>query len=182
MVSIEAVLAARRNEKYTLPRDSGALARHHLQKAEEFLLVKKSEQFPPRFILFTEDQELVIDGRQFMKDGSARDDLVAIAKVVAKRIGAIASVFMSEVWLALASKEEREQFIKSGKAFRPSLHPNRIECMMAAGEYAGMKTRVVSSSMVRDSSGAIISFKPMLLPDGTFDGRFCGILEGSRTQ
>ncbi len=176
-MSVEAVLAARRNEKYTLPRDSAGLAKHHLEEAEEFLLAKKNEQFAPRFILFTEDQELVIDGRQFMEDGSARDVLVTIAKLIAKKIGAIASVFMSEMWFAIATQEETEQFLNGGKEIRPSLHPNRIECMMAVGEYAGMQTKVVASSMVRDSSGAIISFKPMLLPDGMFEGRFCGILE-----
>jgi hypothetical protein len=181
MMTEEGVLAvavARRNVKYALPRDSEGLAKHHLQVAEEFLLSKKNEQFAPCFILFTEEQELVIDGRQFMQDGAARDVLVVLAKKVAKKIGAIASVFMSEVWLALATREETEQFLKDGKEMtRPSLRPDKIECMMAVGEYAGMKTHVATSSMVRDSAGAVISFKPVLLPGTTFDGRFSGILE-----
>lgn len=172
-----AVAVAKRTVKYEFPRDSQGLARHHLNVAEEFLLNQKGEQFAPCFILFTEELELVIDGRHFMEDGGARDVLVALAKKVAKKIGAIASVFMSEVWLTLATREETEQFLKDGKEMtRPSLHPDKIECMMAVGEYAGMKTHVATSSMVRDSAGAIISFKPVFLDGTTMDGRFSGIL------
>lgn len=173
-----AVAMVRRSVKYALPRDSEGLAKHYLGEAEKFLLSEKKEQFAPCFILFTEEQELVIDGRQLMRDGSARDVLVAVAKKVAKKIGAIASVFMSEVWFAQATAEETERFLKDGKEIRPSLRPDKIECMMVVGEYVGMKAKVATSSMVRDSAGAVISFKPMLLPGGSFDGRFCGILEG----
>jgi hypothetical protein len=167
-----------RKLKYDLPRDSEGLARHYLRDAEEFLLANSKEQYAPCFLLFTEEDQLLIDGRGFMDDGETREEFSYAVRSIAKKVAAIASVFTSEMWLAMSTPEEAEEFLRSGKEIQPSTHPGRIECIMSVGEYQGMGSYIAASSMIRNSSDAIISFKPALIPTEGFEGRFCGILDG----
>lgn len=158
--------------KYDLPRDSEGIALAYLGKADDFLSANKSSPLPPVLVLFTEDDEHVIDGRPFMRDGDHREVLAALGRELAVRVGAIASAFLSEAWLALSIGKPLD--------CPPSRHPERMEAVIAVGEYRGMRAKARALTIVRDPEGKVSSLKPFLMPDGSdFDGRFTGILPGS---
>lgn len=167
----------RRAAKYTHPRDSMGIARIYLDKAEEFLMVHKESQIPPAFILFSENEALTLDGRFLMESGDDKDVFAFLAKKMAKEVGAIASVFTSEIWFAKATPEEQERMRNGGEHMKPSQNPDRVEGVMVVGEYKGTKPAMAGSSIVRDTNGLVMTFKPFLMPAGMeFEGRFAGII------
>lgn len=171
------VTVSRVARKYDLPRDSKALAGHYLGIAEGFLLAERGKvQFPPCFMLFSETQEISLDASELVTTGDEKDVLVSLARMVAKEVKAVASVFLSEVWLSVTTQKEYEEALGRGREILPSQRPDRQECLMAAAEYAGMKPEISLSVIVRNSMGEAISFKPSLVQGVSFAGRFAGIL------
>jgi hypothetical protein len=167
----------KRAEKYAQPRGSEGIAKMYLRKAEDFLESNKGEQLPPCFILFSEEEVLAIDGRSLMDGGQGKDVFAALAKNMAKEMGAIASVFFSEMWFAKATPDDQEMVRQGKEPTRPSLNPDRIEGIIVVGEYSGVKPYVSASCIVRDSAGLVMSLKPLLMPAGArFEGRFTGII------
>jgi hypothetical protein len=163
---------------YDRPRTSEDLAKEYLDLCEKAALKQKS-QVPPGFVLFTETERHHLDTRDFMNAGSGKDFMVSVARSVAKKIGAIASVFISEAWFAMANEKDREKIAK-GEEFRPSKHENRVEVLMVIGEYKGMKPYLAASAFMRDTPGNVTGFRPLLLPGiSGMETRFSHILDGT---
>lgn len=166
-----------RKMKYEYPRDSEGLAKAYRDKCQEGFVKSRQTAFPPAFVVFTEDTEHHLDARDFVNDGVGKDFLVSMAKAIAKKYHAIASVFVSEIWYARATAEDREKMSR-GEELRASMHPNKVECFMAVGEYSGMQPVMALSTPVRDTSGLVTSFKPFIIPpEMRGQSRFFNILE-----